>query len=192
MGTREKIAVWIDGYIIGFDYQKNIWKRRAQIDVCLKSLDNSKDIKKEFLEEVKNQHNHEGNSAIAIYGITKNPKDSNYMMVMEYAKQGSLRKLLDSKYSKLDWTSKIANLYYIASGLNKIHESKLVHKDFYSGNIVNKNMFSSYITDFGLCKPVLQDSSSKALFGVLLYIAPEVLYAHGNKYTQKSDIYSFG
>ena len=42
-------AVWIDGDIIGFDYQKNVWKRRAQIDDCFKSLDNSKD---EFLEEV--------------------------------------------------------------------------------------------------------------------------------------------
>ena len=45
-------AVWIDGYITGLDYQKNIWQRRVQIDVCLKGLDNSKDIKQEFLEEV--------------------------------------------------------------------------------------------------------------------------------------------
>ncbi|RIB25746.1 hypothetical protein C2G38_2066689, partial [Gigaspora rosea] len=89
-----------------FDYQINVWKRKAQIVVCLKGLDNSKDINQEFLEEVKNQHNHGGNSAIAIYGITKNPKDGNYMMVMEYAKQGSLRKLLDSKYGELDWTYK--------------------------------------------------------------------------------------
>ncbi|CAG8819709.1 23338_t:CDS:2, partial [Cetraspora pellucida] len=124
------------------------WKRSSREDVCLKSLDNSKDIKREFLEEVKNQHKHGGNSAIAIYGITKNPKDSNYMMVMEYAKQGSLRKLLDSRYTELDWTSKIANLYYIAVGLETIHEANLVHKDFHSGNIVNQNMFNSYITDF--------------------------------------------
>ncbi|RIB06602.1 kinase-like domain-containing protein [Gigaspora rosea] len=53
-------------------------------------------------------------------------------------------------------------------------------------------MFNSYITDFGLYKPVSQDSSSKALFGVLPYIAPEVLYTNGKEYTQKSDIYSFG
>ncbi|RIB10989.1 kinase-like domain-containing protein [Gigaspora rosea] len=53
-------------------------------------------------------------------------------------------------------------------------------------------MFSPYITNFGLCKPVLQDPSSKALFGVLPYIAPEVLYEYGKEYTQKSDIYSFG
>ena len=45
-------AVWIDRYITGLDWQKNIWQRKAQIDVCLKGLDNSKDIKQEFLEEV--------------------------------------------------------------------------------------------------------------------------------------------
>ncbi|RIB16987.1 hypothetical protein C2G38_2188545 [Gigaspora rosea] len=46
----------------------------------------------------------------------------------------------------------------------------------------NQNMFS-LITDFSLYKPISHDSSSKALFGVLLYIAPEVLYAHGKEYT---------
>ncbi|RIB15840.1 hypothetical protein C2G38_2191531 [Gigaspora rosea] len=61
---------------------------KVQIDVCLKGLDISKDIKQEFLEE--------GNFAIAIYQITENPKDYNYVIVMEYAKQESLIKLLDS------------------------------------------------------------------------------------------------
>ncbi|RIB05712.1 hypothetical protein C2G38_2117753, partial [Gigaspora rosea] len=74
-----------------------------QIDICLKGLDNSKDIKQKFLEKVKNQYKHESNSAIAIYGITKNPKDSNYMIVIEYAKQGSLRNLLNCKYNELNW-----------------------------------------------------------------------------------------
>ncbi|CAG8735915.1 19881_t:CDS:2, partial [Cetraspora pellucida] len=79
-----------------------VWKRKAQTDVCLKGLDNSKDIKREFLEE--------------------NPKDGNYMMVMEYAKQGSLRKLLDSKYGELDWVSKVANLFYIAELANALYQ----------------------------------------------------------------------
>ncbi|RIB19252.1 kinase-like domain-containing protein [Gigaspora rosea] len=113
-------------------------------------------------------------------------------MVIEYAQQGSLRKLLNNKYDELDWTSKIANLYCIALGLNTIHKADLLHKDFHSGNIVNHNIFNPYITDFGLCKSVSQDSSSKAFFGVLPYIAPEVLYTNGKEYTKKSDIYSFG
>ncbi|RIB25966.1 kinase-like domain-containing protein [Gigaspora rosea] len=115
---------------------------------------------------------------------------------MQYAKQGSLRKILDSKYNELDWNSKIAILYYIIRGLSSIHKSGLVHKDFHSGNIVNQDMFRSFITDFGLCRPVSQDSNSKELFGVLPYVAPELLrastYGDNIVYTQKSDIYSFG
>ncbi|RIB23124.1 kinase-like domain-containing protein [Gigaspora rosea] len=57
-------------------------------------------------------------------------------------------------------------------------------------------MFSSYITDFGLCKSVSQGSNSEDLIGVLPYIAPELLRASmENKkiiYTQQSDVYSFG
>ncbi|RIB07299.1 kinase-like domain-containing protein [Gigaspora rosea] len=111
-------------------------------------------------------------------------------MVMQYAKQGSLRKLLDNKYNDLSWHHKIYILYHIAKGLAAIHNANLLHKDFHSGNIVNENIYISYITDFGLCKPVSQDLNSKEIFGVLPYIAPEVLY--GEKYTMKSDIYSFG
>ncbi|RIB04950.1 kinase-like domain-containing protein, partial [Gigaspora rosea] len=76
------------------------------------------------------------------------------MMVMQYAKQGSLRKLLDNRYKDLSWGHKIYNLYYIVEGLVAIHEANLVHKDFHSGNIVNDNTYSSFITDFGLCRPV--------------------------------------
>ncbi|RIB13231.1 kinase-like domain-containing protein, partial [Gigaspora rosea] len=112
------------------------------------------------------------------------------MMVMQYAKQGSLRKFLDNSYKDLSWKHKILNLYHIAEGLVAIHKDNLVHKDFHSGNIVNNNTYTSFITDFGLCRPAFQDSKSTEIFGVLPYIAPEVLY--GEKYTMKSDIYSFG
>ncbi|RIB05851.1 kinase-like domain-containing protein, partial [Gigaspora rosea] len=131
-------------------------------------------------------------SAIVIYGITKNPNDDNYMMVMQYAKQGSLRKLLNNKYNELDWTSKIIILHNIAYSLNTIHQAKLVHKNFHPGNIVNENMYMSYITDIGFGRPVSRDSSSDEIYGILPYIDPNVLCRRGNSYTEKSDIYSFG
>ncbi|RIB11095.1 hypothetical protein C2G38_2204339 [Gigaspora rosea] len=39
--------------------------------------------------------------------------------------------------------------------------------------------------------PVSQDSNLKGLFGILSYIAPEVLYTNEKEYTQKSGIYLF-
>jgi serine/threonine protein kinase len=125
--------------------------------------------------------------------VTKDPAKNDYMMVMQYAKDGSLRKLLDKRYETLTWKQKILILYFIVRGLNQIHEAGLMHKDFHSGNIVNTSTISS-ITDFGLCRPVSEDSNPKTgqkkLYGVLPYVAPELL--KGKEYTKESDIYSFG
>ncbi|RHZ84298.1 hypothetical protein Glove_84g27 [Diversispora epigaea] len=180
-------AVWSDGYITDWDSQSKIWKR-LQKNVCLKSLNISTN-KGGFLQEIKHQLKFRGVWAIAIYGITKNPTENEYMMVMQYARYGSLRKMLNSSFEKLTWHNKIKNLFYIALGLAKIHETGLMHKDFHSGNIVNETETSSYITDFGLCKPVTENNSEK-IYGVIPYMAPETL--NRGEYTQASDIYSFG
>ena len=46
-----------------------------------------------------------------------------------------------------------------------------------------------FITDLGLCGPVDEESSGK-IYGIIPYIAPEVL--QGKKNTKQSDIYSVG
>ncbi|RHZ88206.1 hypothetical protein Glove_25g25 [Diversispora epigaea] len=65
----------------------------------------------------------------------------------------------------------------------------LMHKDFHSGNIINQNFALSYITDFGLCKPVTENEPEN-VYGVIPYMAPETLSR--GEYTKASDIYSFG
>ncbi|RHZ48146.1 hypothetical protein Glove_557g30 [Diversispora epigaea] len=65
----------------------------------------------------------------------------------------------------------------------------LIHKDFHSGNVVNQTLTLSYITDFGLCKPVTENDP-EYIYGVIPYMAPETLSR--GEYTQASDIYSFG
>ncbi|RHZ75195.1 hypothetical protein Glove_217g60 [Diversispora epigaea] len=183
-------ATWSDGRIISWDSQEKIPKRSPHIEVCLKSL-NTFTNKDKFLQEVKNQLPFRGIWAIAIYGITKNPTENEYLIVMQYARYGSIRKMLNSSFKELSWHHKIKNLFYIASGLAKIHKTGLMHKDLHSGNVVNETKISSYITDFGLCKPVpvLQNDEQK-IYGVIPYMAPETL--NSGEYTQASDIYSFG
>src|SRR5436305_1905245 len=133
---------------------------------------------------------------VKCYGITKDPKTNNFMMVMEYANNGSLRQHLNNKFNSLNWTQKLWNLHWIAHGLNKIHEKGLIHHDFHCGNILNNKNTSgnlhSLITDLGLCKPAntTSQSNDKQIYGVLPYLAPEVL--KGKEYTQASDIYGFG
>ncbi|RHZ46364.1 hypothetical protein Glove_624g29 [Diversispora epigaea] len=181
-------ANWLDGFIYYWKYKIEDWKRSSKRDVCLKSFDNSTN-KNEFLQEIKNQLKFRGKNAIAIYGITKNPSKNEYMMVMDYVEYGSLREMLNTKFGRLTWKRKYNILLEILVGLTNIHEMGLMHKDFHSGNIVNRALILSYITDFGLCKPVTEKDPEN-IYGVIPYMAPETLSR--GEYTQASDIYSFG
>src|SRR6266498_3459804 len=112
------------------------------------------------------------------------------MIVMKYAKDGSLRKNLQN-IAKDKWINKLLKLQEIISGLNTIHGQGLVHCDFHHGNILNQQNRLS-ISDLGLCKPVQYFQShfrKNDIYGVLPFIAPEIL--RGKPYTTASDIYSF-
>ncbi|RHZ43233.1 hypothetical protein Glove_819000g2 [Diversispora epigaea] len=182
-------AKWIDGYIVSWDNNKKSWKRRSENNyVCLKNLDNSTN-EGVFLKEIKNQLKFRGKWAIALYGITKDPTKNEYMMIMQYAIEGSLRKMLDNKFKELNWHNKISILFHIAEGLSEIHKNHLVHKDFHSGNIVNDTLTKPYIADFGLCKQVFEKNPEN-IYGVIPFLAPETL--SNGRYTPESDMYSLG
>ncbi|POG58607.1 kinase-like domain-containing protein [Rhizophagus irregularis DAOM 181602=DAOM 197198] len=126
------------------------------------------------------------------YGITKDPESRDFMIVMGYAKDGSLRQHLNINFNSTNWNKKLDILFIIALGLNDIHQKGLIHRDFHCGNILNDSE-SFIITDLGLCRPANVKSSQNEcneLYGVLPYVAPEVL--RGKGYTQESDIYGFG
>ncbi|GES88147.1 kinase-like domain-containing protein [Rhizophagus clarus] len=85
---------------------------------------------------------------------------------------------------------KIDKLQQIARGLLDIHNAGFVHKDFHSGNIVH-NTYDPFISDLGMCQPVSKQTTEiEGVYGVLPYMAPEVLRRH--RYTKAADIYSFG
>src|SRR5436305_3457754 len=52
-GTVHK-AKWIDGYIYYWDIDQNKWHRSTDMDIVLKSLNNSQNITTDFLQEVCN------------------------------------------------------------------------------------------------------------------------------------------
>jgi serine/threonine protein kinase len=116
------------------------------------------------------------------------------MMVMEL-KDSSLRQYLNDSFNSIDWMTKIKILRGgISYGLANIHDSGLIHCDFHCGNILSCFEYNvAYITDLGLCQPAnikSSQSDNKKIYGVLPYVAPEVL--RGKEYTQASDIYGLG
>jgi serine/threonine protein kinase len=111
--------------------------------------------------------------------------------MMDYANKGSLRKNL-TRIVKNNWRQKLQMLYEIISGLSDIHGKKLIHCDFHDGNILyhnDENGDKIYISDLGLCQPVKSSLKEGSIYGVIPFMAPEVL--RGESYTPASDIYSF-
>src|SRR3954471_14182797 len=68
----------------------------------------------------------------------------------------------------------------------------MVHCDFHIGNILymGGKIIKTYISDMGLCREVGNNVDATKIYGVMPYVAPEVL--REKPYTQAADIYSFG
>src|SRR5439155_17076412 len=112
-------------------------------------------------------------------------------MVLSYNSEGNLRDYLQRNHPKLTLNDRITILRYLCESLYYIHEKDLIHCDLHSGNILIQGS-TSFITDFGLCGPVDEKSSSK-IYGIVSYVAPELLRGTINaKNTKESDVYSIG
>src|SRR5438105_4165900 len=109
-------------------------------------------------------------------------------MILGYHEEGNLRDYLQNNHSKLILKDRIVILRGLCNSLYRIHEKGLIHCDLHSGNMLIQ-AGGCRITDLGLCGPV-DDESSDKIYGIIPYIAPEVL--QGGKNTKQSDIYSIG
>ena len=138
-------------------------------------------------------------SSIRIYGITQDPETNEYIMVLEYMDDGNLRDYLKNNFNNINWDTKLGYLQRLALNFKNIHELDIMHHDFHLGNIFRQTDFSEIsfyllkISDFGLSKLIgqnIKNPEKRQIFGVLPYMAPEVL--SGEEYTKAADVYSFG
>src|SRR6266542_476314 len=135
----------------------------------------------------------ENNHVSHCFGITQNPESKDYIMVLEHTYHGSLHNYLDANIETITWVDRLVLLEGIAKGLQYIHEKNHVHQDLYSGNILiyqKDGKLYLAIGDLGLCISLNKIDDERKIFGVMPYVAPEVIRGLGN--TRASDIYSFG
>ncbi|EXX52800.1 Cdc15p [Rhizophagus irregularis DAOM 197198w] len=187
-------AIWKDGPIDSWNINKSGWNRNSNKKVAIKKLRNVTSVSSEYLNEVKNNLmlNYTARCN-GIYGMTRDTQNGEYVIVTEFQNDGNMRELIKKNYSILNWKLIIKMLYNICDGLSAIHDKNYHHRDFHSGNILNSihnNTIKSVISDFGLCSPANQSSADKSLYGVLPFVAPEVL--RGGEFTKSADIYGFG
>ncbi|EXX61031.1 kinase-like domain-containing protein [Rhizophagus irregularis DAOM 181602=DAOM 197198] len=158
-GTTFK-AVWKDGpWELNDDSQL---ERVGETKVALKCLNNSQDITADFLKEVEsNILVYNTGRTVRCFGITKDPKTNDFMMVMEL-KDYSLRQHLNNSFISMNWEEKLFTLYNIADGLEDIHNEELIHQDLHCGNILSNDIHQAFITDLGLCQPANVKSSQNS------------------------------
>ncbi|GET54096.1 kinase-like domain-containing protein [Rhizophagus irregularis DAOM 181602=DAOM 197198] len=175
-------------------------KKNKNETVILKRFENSKNIGKYFLNELKSCDHcfkDKGCHIIETYGFTKDPELEDYILVMEYATGGDLHKHLQKDFASITWNKeKLRILHQISIGLKTIHNKKFIHRDFHSGNILfdpkGNRVFNDdwEIGDLGLSQAVNSKSSNNEVYGVIPYIAPEIF--RGSEFSKEADIYSFG
>ncbi|EXX68049.1 hypothetical protein RirG_108550 [Rhizophagus irregularis DAOM 197198w] len=186
-------ATWIEGPRWKLDEQADVWTRSGPIKVILKRLDNSQYMSQEFVNQLYRYHKCLQNEALADYfGMTKDPT-SCYMFVMKYFENGNLYSYLEESMGILCWKDIIDMLWSISTSLNAIHKLGLVHGHLHGGNVLvesKANSIDAKIADTGLHGHVDKQISSKQIYGVIPFVAPEIF--GGNIPTKESDVYSFG
>ncbi|CAI2164299.1 11160_t:CDS:2 [Funneliformis geosporum] len=160
--------------------------------VALKSFHNTPDIASTFLNEIKTHHKCmmlQEDEFLQCYGISRNPVTKEFITVLDYAQQGDLRHFLQKNHETLKWEDRLRIVTKIAKDLKVIHSTGLIHGDFHSGNVLQESTIPK-VSDFGLSRVDKDHIPEGGVFGVVPYIAPEVL--RGNSYRKPADVYSYG
>ncbi|CAB5392267.1 unnamed protein product [Rhizophagus irregularis] len=151
-------------------------------------------MSQEFINQLRKYRKCLQSGSLADYfGMTKD-MTSCYMFVMRYYENGNLYSYLDESMGVLYWRDIVDMLWAISTGLDFIHERDLIHGHLHGGNILVEkeiNSIDTKIADTGLHGPVDKQISSKQVYGVIPFIAPEIFNGY-TLLTKESDIYSFG
>ncbi|UZO11059.1 uncharacterized protein OCT59_002633 [Rhizophagus irregularis] len=165
-------------------------RRNSEQYFVLKSLNFDKDIFEEIVrEEINLQRAVDVHDKIIRFlGITNS--NSEKLLVMEYADNGSLQDYLKQTFNKLTWNNKYELAFQLAYAVSFLHNKKIVHRDLNSSNVlVHQNNIK--LANFGLLKRIKMVSESQ-LFDAIPYIDPQKLIDKNFSLNERSDVYSIG
>ncbi|KAF9989316.1 hypothetical protein BGZ75_006744 [Mortierella antarctica] len=86
---------------------------------------------------------------IPFYGVTFPPGLDKMCIVTKYAEKGSLTWHLKVEYQNLTWDDKLRLATQISSGIARLHEEGIYHRDLHGGNILIDEKGNAMLTDFG-------------------------------------------
>lgn len=149
----------------------------------------------EFFNEVNLISSIEHKNLVKLLGCSIEGPES--LLVYEYVPNRSLDQFIfdENKTKLLNWNKRFNIILGTAEGLAYLHdgsETRIIHRDIKTSNILLDKDFTPKIADFGLARCFADDRThvSTAVAGTLGYMAPEYLVR--GQLTEKADVYSFG
>ncbi|KAJ6936417.1 calcium/calmodulin-regulated receptor-like kinase 2 isoform X3 [Populus alba x Populus x berolinensis] len=153
---------------------------------------NSKQGGKEFQTEISllGRLHHRNLVNLLGYCVDK----GSHMLIYQFMSNGSLANhLYNDEERFLSWEERLQIALDISHGIEYLHEGAVppvIHRDLKSANILLDQSMRAKVADFGLSNEEVFDEHNSGLKGTYGYIDP--VYVSTNKFTTKSDIYSFG
>lgn len=119
-------------------------------------------------------------------------KPPNLMIITEFMARGTLFDLLHQSQARVTWPMRKKFALDTCKGMRYLHDSKLLHRDLKSSNLMLDKEMNCKVGDFGLTR-ISKGSAAVQMTGqcgTFQYMAVEVL---ANKpYSEKADVFSFG
>ncbi|KAH8671170.1 kinase-like domain-containing protein [Xylariales sp. PMI_506] len=147
-----------------------------------------KEMRKRIVRELQIMHSCHSNYIVTFYGAFLN-EHNDVIMCMEYMDVGSLDRV--SRVFgpvRVDVLGKIAEA--TLGGLTYLYtKHHIMHRDIKPSNILVNSRGSIKLCDFGVSGELI-NSIADTFVGTSTYMAPERI--QGEKYTVKSDVWSFG
>lgn len=121
------------------------------------------------------------------YAMKEQSEQKVCMLLMEYMKRGTLVDVLSSN-EKLSLYQKLNIARQIASGMAKIHNHGMVHRDIRPDNILINEYYTAKIGDMGITC-VLEPRNPDNNVGCGLFMPPEF---YTGEYNEKLDVFTYG
>lgn len=149
----------------------------------------------EFLAEVSSLGRLRHKNIVGLKGWSKKGGES-LILIYEYMENGSVDKRIFDCEEMLNWEERMRVIRDVASGMLYLHEgweSKVLHRDIKSSNVLLDKDMNARVGDFGLAK--LQNTSKEMVstthvVGTAGYMAPELVKT--GRASAQTDVYSFG
>ncbi|CAF1345089.1 unnamed protein product, partial [Didymodactylos carnosus] len=156
----------------------------------------SEGLFKSFLKELAAYTELSGAYILKTYGYTQTELAdgvNEYRLIMEFMEKGSLQSLIEKPDYGISLRRKLDMACNIASGMRKIHEHNMIHRDIRPDNILVNNNFIAKIGDMGIARTV-DENNRHTQIGCQVFMPLEFYKVDQNKavYDQKLDIYTFG